>query len=732
MQENALKKIPTQIIKWIVFFIFLLPVYSQETDSSIYMDFRNQKISDIIYSVADVCGESVIIDETVSGNATFRFEDKDFESALNRFAIYCQLYVEKNDGVYSVTKVKIDRNSNGMLSINTENVEVEPFINMLSRYTNRTILFDSLPNATVTIRVSGASLEDVLNLTIVKLPGFGLERIADGFYITKSAGTINKRNIDVFTMSEVNGAFSCNIQKASFINVIETLFKKGGKEFSLLSRPNLTLENMVYADKGFDELLTLILNQCNCDYSIDSNIYYIYEIQKKDVIKKFKETRIIKIKNLSIETLLSLLPNDLNAQGFIKQDKSSNSIILTGSSSEINPIEEFIQKIDIPLDDRNYRSFYLENVNAKEAVNLIPKSFILSDIIMLPSNNGFVTQVTKESEEKLSDFISVIDKQKSIKPIRLKYIKSDELIKSLPPSVNKENLTETNEPTLIFFSGTEKQYENLMAELNEIDRPRQQIKYQLLVIQRQKTEGINWGSALNIGRTTANSGYSWSGAVSNIFNINFDIISKFGVQFAGNLNAELSEGKSRVLADTTINGISGESLSFSNTNTSRYRDIIVDTKGDLYTSTTREISSGITLSINGWVSGDGMVTVKVDAQVSKQGSSDSSSSNGKGIDTTPPPTTSEKKVSTNIRTKSGEPVVIGGLFQQEEEISEKRVPVLGKIPFIGFIFKKRVVSMVETEFVIYLVPFVEKNEDERLSEEVNLERLKKKYGGNAE
>ena len=254
------------------------------------------------------------------------------------------------------------------------------------------------------------------------------------------------------------------------------------------------------------------------------------------------------------------------------------------------------------------------------------------------------------------------------------------------------------------------------------------LKYQLLVIQRQKTEGLNWRASLNIGDTTADSGYSWSGAISNIFNINFDIISKFGVQFAGSLNAELSEGKSRVLADTTINGISGESLSFSNTNTTRYRDIIVDTKGDLYTSTTREISSGLTLSINGWVSGDGMVTVKVDAQVSKQGNSESSS-NAKGTDTTPPPSTSEKKVSTNVRTKSGEPVVIGGLFQTEEDVSEQRVPVLGKIPLIGLLFKKKIVSTVETEFVIYLIPFVEKTESELLSEEENLLRLKKKYGG---
>lgn len=702
-------------------------IYAGEESSSIYMDFRNQKITDIIYALADVCSESVIIDETVSGNATFRFEDKDFKSAIGRFARHCQLYVDYIDGVYFVSKVRITTGDNGKLSLNTENVQVEPLLNMLSRHTDRTILFDTLPNVTVTLRIKDAMLEDVLNLTVIKLPNFALERVADGFYITKSAGNVNKRNIDIFTLSEAGGKFSCSIQKASFSNVIETLFKKGRKEFSLLSKPNASLENLAYQDKSFDELLCLILNQCSFDFSVNDEVYYIYEIQKKDVIKKFKETRIIKVNNMSIEALVNLFPNELNAQGFIKQDRNSNSLILTGSSSEINPIEQFIRKTDVPLDDRNYRCFYLENIDAKEAVSLIPKTMLLSDIIMLPSGNGFVTQVTEESGKKIAGFIDIIDSKKESKAVRLKYIKSDELIKSLPPSIGKDSVTQTSEPALIFFSGTQKQYEEFSNNLKEIDRPHQQIKYQLLVIQRQKTTGLNTGSSLDIARSTEVSGYSWNGSVSNIFNISFDIISKFGVQFAGSLNAELSEGKSRVLADTTINGISGESLSFSNTNTSRYRDIIVDTKGDLYTSTTREISSGLTVSINGWVSGDEMVTVKVDAQVSKQGSSDSSSS-GKESDTMPPPSTSEKKVSTNVRTKSGEAVVIGGLFQQEEEVSEKRVPFLGKIPLIGFLFKKKVVSVAETEFVIYLVPFVEKAESEVLGEGENLERLKKKYG----
>lgn len=712
------------------FFIFSMSafIYAQKSDSPIYMDFRNQKISDIIYSVADVCGESVIIDESVAGTATFRFEDKDFESALGRFAKHCQLYVEKNSGVYSISKVHIELQEDGNLSVNTENVQIEPFINMLSRYMNRTILFDSLPTATVTIRVSNASLEDVLNLTIVKLPGFGIERIADGFYITKSNGNLNKRNIDIFTMSVIEDKFSCNIQKASFVNVIDTLFKKGGKEYALLSKPNINLENMVYSDKDFEELLSLILYQCNCDFTMSTNIYYIYEIQKKDVIKKFKETRIIQVKNISIEILASLFPNELNTAGFIKQDKDSNSIILTGSPSEIDPIQDFIQKIDVPVKNRAFKSFYLDNINSKDAVSAIPKTLLVSDIIILPSGNGFVTQVTEESGARLSEFIDILDGKKQNHAVKLKYIKSDELMKALPPSVNKDSVTETNEPTLVFFSGTEKQFSEFSKELLHIDSPKQQIKYQILVIQRQKTEGFNWGSSFSVGSNTGESGYKWSGKLSNIFNINFDIISKFGIQFAGSLNAELSEGKSRVLADTTLNGISGESLSFSNTNTYRYRDIIVDTKGDLYTSTTREITSGLTLSINGWVSGNEMVTVKVDAQVSKQGSADSSSSsNKKATDISVPPSTSEKKVSTNVLTKSGQPVVIGGLFQQEEDLSEKKVPFFAKIPLFGGLFKNKQVTMVESEFIIYLVPFVEKTTDKVLGEDENLARLKWKY-----
>jgi Flp pilus assembly secretin CpaC len=86
------------------------------------------------------------------------------------------------------------------------------------------------------------------------------------------------------------------------------------------------------------------------------------------------------------------------------------------------------------------------------------------------------------------------------------------------------------------------------------------------------------------------------------------------------LNLQLGEDKARVLADTTLNGISGQEIKFENTNTFRYRDITIDpeTGKPFYTGTTREITSGLVLNINGWVSGDGMITMKVNAAVSKQ------------------------------------------------------------------------------------------------------------------
>lgn len=655
--------------KGVFFYIAILfsltDIFSQSQKSEKFMmDFRNQKISDIIYSLAEIYDESVVVDETVTGNTSYHLEENNFENALKKLCDNSHLYLSKADGAYFVSRIKISINEKEKISINSEDVNIELFINTLSRKVNKTIMYDSLPNAVVSIRVANSDVEDILNLVLLKLPGFGLEKVSEGFYLSKTAGANNsRRNIDIFKITKKDDEYSLTVQKAMFSTVLESLFKKAEKEFSLLIKNSVQLENINYAEKEFDEVLRLLLEQGNCDYSIGKNgVYYIFEVQKKDVLKNLKETKIITLKNLTVDTLISIMPSELNSSSFMKFDKGTNTIVLNGSKSEIEPINSFIEKVDV--------------LNVKE---------------------------------------------NSVKTLKLNFIKGSELIKSLPSTISKENIQLSTDESIVFFMGSEIQFTEIKKIVSEVDIPKQQIRYQILVIQRQKTSGMNWSTSYSETSTDKEYEKTHSVLLSNIFNMNFDVITNFGIQFAVGLNAELSEGKSHVLADTTLNGISGETITFSNTNTYRYRDIIVDTGGDLYTSTTREIASGLTLSINGWSSGDGMVTVKIDAQVSKQGSVDSST------DTTNPPSTSEKKVSTNVRSKSGEPVIIGGLFQQETDVTEKRIPFLGSIPFLGELFKSKVESKADTEFIIYLVPFVEKNKKGKVEVEANIERLVKKY-----
>ena len=645
--------------------LFSFCLNAEEQKETVFMDFRNQKITDIIYSLAKLCGKSVITDETVNGIQTFHFEDRSFEQALYRFAEANSLWVWKKEDVYYVSKVKIEE-KDGKIDVSAEETDVSSFLRMLSRKTKTTVMFDSLPQVNVTVRLSEASLEDVLNLVLMKLPGFSLERIGQGYFIGKNTSGGSRRNTDIFNLSCTDGKYSISLQKAAFNTVLEALFKREGKEFSILCKNNQNLESIYFKDKSFEEMLSLILEQAGCSFGIDKDIYYIFEVSKKDATKKFRDVKILELKNISASVFMQMIPSEILGDAVVKTDEKKNLLVIIAGPESLAGIISFVNLIDV-----------------------------------------------KNDKEKV----------KNTREIKLKYIKSQELIDSISEPVNRNCIFKTWDSSRVFFTGSDDEYSLFLNQLAFLDIPKQQIKYQILVVQRQKTEGTKFNSSFAINDTQEEPVKNRGLTISNIFNIKFDVISHMGIQFAENLNAELSEGKSRVLADTTLNGLSGEQINFSNTNTYRYRDIIVDTTGDLYTSTTREISSGLTISLNGWVSGDDMITVKIDAQVSKQGSSDSAG------DTSNPPATSEKKVSTNVRTRSGESVIIGGLFQQETDVSERRVPVLGSIPLIGNIFRHKTTSTADTEFVIYLVPFVEKKEK---SNEERIKRYYEKYVKNPE
>jgi type II secretory pathway component GspD/PulD (secretin) len=674
------------------------------------MDFRNQAIADIVMVLADLGQESVIIDESVTGTATFFFSDCSFEEALFRFTEACNLFCEKRNGAYYVSRIRIRTGTfagEELISLDAEDAGLEALIKNLSRSLGRTILYDTLPGTSITIHTR-SSLKDILEIIIKKYPDYSLAEENNAFYIKKTAENIPAGSrLSSSSIRRDGGRFSMALQRGSLSSIIGLLFKTAEREYSLLQKIDAVLEHLYFEDKSFEELLRLILEQGNCGYAVSGGVYYIFEVQRKDILKGLKETTVLQLQHIPAEEALALLPADFSGS-FIKANKNANSLYLTGSTGEIEPILRFLALLDVPAGSRPPpRRFELHSLKAADFIALLPKELAAAGPLIIPGSNAFVLRSSDEICRQFENYMALLDTGGAI-PVYLKYIRNDELFQYLPPSAAKEDLIPSPDPSLIFYRGTGEQRRQFLDQLKLIDRPKPQIRYQLLVIQYQRSENLTWNKSLSFNAPSGETASGLiSGTFSNLLNINFDIISGFGYHLAMQLNLQLGEDKARVLADTTLNGISGQEIKFENTNTFRYRDTTIDpeTGKPFYTGTTREITSGLVLNINGWVSGDGMITMKVNAAVSKQDESGANTSA-----TTNPPPTSERAVNTQVRTRSGTPIVIGGLLQSEKNESVKKLPLLGSIPLIGRLFQDIDKSESTTELVIYIIPYVHNGE----------------------
>ncbi|MCL1812624.1 MAG: hypothetical protein FWG29_03790 [Treponema sp.] len=664
------------------------------------MDFRNRPIAEILMVLADSSGTSIIIDETITGQATFHFTDSGFEDALKRFAEACHLHVQEREGAWYISRILITYNDQGV-SVSAEDTELEYLVKALSRVCEVTILYDQLPRMQLTVFTKDQKLQEVLEILIRRLPEYAVLFENGAWYLRRqtesSSSSASAGRLSSSSIRKDGDRYSINIVRGNFSAIIALLFRTGEKEYSLLNRTDSTLENIYFSNRSFDELLHLICEQGNSDYAITDNIYYVFEIQRRDILKKFKETRVIELRNLSVAELNGLLPGDYSGSSFMKISTQTNSVYLTGSPEEIDPIEAFIVLTENEAAEHKLKRFDLNYLKVEDFLKLLPKNLADMAPKPVPGVNSFLLALKGTSDKQMRDFIDIVDKPAIGFPVKLRYITSEELLGNLPPSVNKEEIVVSVDQSLIFFTGSESRRRLFLEDLQLLDQPKPQIRYQILVIQYQKSKDLQWGSQITVNPQGAE---HIAGNFSNLLNVHFDVISELGHSFALQLNAQLGEDRARILADTTLNGLSGQEIKFENTTTFRYLDVAIDpeTGKPLYTGTTREINSGLNLSISGWVSGDGMITMKVQAAISKRDEAGGNSTN--------PPPTSARTVNTQVRTRSGSPIVIGGLIQLEKTTGMKRVPILGYIPLIGFLFQSRIESEITTEMVIYIVPFL--------------------------
>ena len=700
------------------------PLFGQQIKE---MQFVNQPVTDILLALGEVSGKSLVPDETVSGSASYRFSQTDFDTALQSFLSTYKMYLRREGEVYYVSRIRVEYDPpTQSISMDAEDVDASFLIRAASKALGKTILFDPLPTQPLTIHVTRLPPDKLLEIIVKRFADFRLESDPSYFYVkrlpTKPPEPASGRPGATQTKIERRGElYSLAVEKERFQVILDELFLKGGREYSLLSRKDTIIEKLRFENKAFEQVLRLLLEQASADYALVGSIYYIFEIQQRDVLKKLSTTVRLPLAHLSAREVPNLLPPDYLASQRFKIDAFHNAIILSGSMEEIGPVQELITRLDQPIAGQEYTLFRLSYLSVAKIQTLFPPSLKHIEPIVIPDSNSFVALLAPETKAALADFLAIIDVPTASTTVKLKYLKAEDLLKKLPPSITKEEVIETGDPSVVFLRSSPEKLQDFFRDLKTVDRPVPQIRYQFLVLQYYEGEGLNWSDSLEASNAVAGAQNSFLGTVGKLLNLSFDAISTFGIRFAMQLNFDLSTNKARVLADTTLVGLSGKDINFQNTDTFRYQEVEVDEEGNTrFTGVTREITSGLIIKMQGWVSGDGMITMDVKATVSKRGTQVSTT-----VGSLPP--TTENVVNTQARTFSGEPVVIGGLIRQETSIQVSKFPVLSRIPLLGYLFQARKESIENSELVIYIVPRVEYGEVEEAEVGLRLERLYQKF-----
>ena len=73
------------------------------------------------------------------------------------------------------------------------------------------------------------------------------------------------------------------------------------------------------------------------------------------------------------------------------------------------------------------------------------------------------------------------------------------------------------------------------------------------------------------------------------------------------------------------------------------------------------------------------------------------------------PAIDTNKVTTQALVENGGTIVIGGVYQQDNSTGVTKVPLLGDIPLLGYLFRNKVTSDNKTELLIFITPKIIKD-----------------------
>ena len=189
-------------------------------------------------------------------------------------------------------------------------------------------------------------------------------------------------------------------------------------------------------------------------------------------------------------------------------------------------------------------------------------------------------------------------------------------------------------------------------------------------------------------------------------------------KIAAFITALKSRGLVQILAEPTLIAADGESASFL---AGGEFPIPVAQAGAGFTSVTIIFKKfGISLDFTPKIREDGTIMLQVEPEVSALDFANAVVLAGFTI-----PSLTVRRASTQIDLKDGQSFAIAGLYSAELQQTKKKVPLLGDIPLLGYLFRSKNLQKRKTELLVIATPTIV--EPKEAGEEIPLPKLRMNY-----
>jgi type IV pilus assembly protein PilQ len=124
------------------------------------------------------------------------------------------------------------------------------------------------------------------------------------------------------------------------------------------------------------------------------------------------------------------------------------------------------------------------------------------------------------------------------------------------------------------------------------------------------------------------------------------------------------------------------------------------------TTTTQSVSfldTGINLNFRPFITTDGMIRLELEPKVSEASLRTVTDANGQSV-TIPDEFTNQ--LTTNVRVKDGQTLILGGLFKEDTSITRRQVPLLGDVPVLGVAFRGQDDIIRRDEIIFLITPTI--------------------------